>query len=359
MLIKSRITIRNADDITDLSNHGVTTNFDYLFDLQHFIRSFGAACPQIHLYLTREELRDSHPDIHGIDSPPESQLTPEGLPDMHFHPMAESVIANMETWRPKFDQWMKDTQPAFSPEKPVVITIRSESLPLLRFPINYDPPAFIATYGRLIQTRWDIRRIAGAVLFSLSERDNLDLDLSHPGIQKGKFYGVHLRTDQDAMNVNWPGYDMQSKNYLEGGKKSGLKSMYLASGNPEDSARFRAETEKEGIIGGMKADLLARPGFEIENRRMMNMTWDQQGIIDYEVLLRCSAFSGVFESSYSWAISNRRHVVLHGGIWDMIYEGHTGAEMEGPETFIDEYSTIYGPKDMLRLRWQFPLALWP
>jgi len=359
MLISFRITIRNAEDITDLSNHGVTTSFDYLFDLQHFIQSFTSACPQVHLYLDREELRNAHPNITGIDSPPESQLTPEQLPDMQFHPMAVSVIANVEIWRAKFDEWMKGWQPAFSLETPIVITIRSESLPLLRFPINYDPPAFIATFGRLIKTRWDIRSVAGAVLFSLSEKGGLNLDVSQPGIEKGKFYGVHLRTDQDAINVNWPGYDMQSKNYLLGGKKSGLKSMYLASGNPEDSAKFRKEAKKIGITGGMKSDLLARPGFEVENQRMMNMTWDQQGIIDYEVLLRCSAFSGVFESSYSWAISNRRHVVLHGGKWDMIYEGHTGAGEEGPETFIDEYSTIYGPKDMLRLRWQFPLALWP
>ena len=350
--MKSSITVRDPNDIIALLTDE-TRPFNYLFDLQHFIHSFTTFCPQIHLYHSEDELVEAHPDIRGIV--PAIDLAPWDLPDMIHHPMADSVLTNIDTWRGKFDDWMKDKP--FSPSKPIVITIIGA--PLLRWPINYDPPPFVATYGRLILARQDIRETAANVLFSLSEKDSLDVDVSKPGIQKGKFYGVHLRTDADALNVGWPGYDMQSKNYLIGGKKSKLKSMYLASGNKTDSARFMESAAKEGIIGAMKHELLARPGFERENKVFESLNWDQQGIVDYEVLLRCSAFSGVFESSFSWAIANRRHVVLHNGNWEMIREGNTGAEARGPETFIDEYSTIYGPKDMGRLRWQFPLALWP
>jgi hypothetical protein len=307
------------------------------------------------LFHTVDELIDVHGGLAGIE--PSIDLAVWDLPDMHHHHMAYSVLLNEETFRGKFDDWLKNKHGSWSASKPVVVTIIGA--PLLRWPMNYDPPEFVATYGRLVLARQDMRELAAAILFSLSEKDSLNVDVSKSHIEKGKFYGVHLRTDVDALNVGWPGYDIQSKNYLLGGRKSGLTSMYLASGNRTDSARFLDAAAQEGIIGSTKHELLARPGYERELERMDGLNWDQQGIIDYEVLLRCSGFSSVFESSFSWAIANRRHLVLHGGKWGTITEGYTGAEESGPETFMDEYSTIYGPKDMGKLRWQFPLALWP
>jgi hypothetical protein len=272
-------------------------------------------------------------------------------------PVAISIISHVEKWRPMLDKWMQDTNLTFNGTNPTVLTIIP---PHLRFPMSYDPPEFIATFGRILQSRIDVRTMAATVLFALSNRYSLVIK-PQPGIEEGKFYGMHLRTAADAIAVGWPSYEIQSANCMRGVEKSGLSTIYMATGSLEDGARFKELAAGKGKSVTTKTDLLEQRAFADERVVMQNLTWDQQGMVDYEVLLRSSAFSGMWESSFAWSVSNRRHVVEGKGTWKIIGEGHRGVDEkdEGPETFIDSYSTIYGPKDMGRKRWQFPLAMWP
>jgi len=272
---------------------------------------------------------------------------------------AATIIKNIDSFRSRFDVWMNQTHPDFNAENPTVVTLYT---PLLRWPMTVDDPSFIATYGRLVKFREDTRRIAAAVLYAMSQQYNLNLDFSNPkgGIAAGKFYGAHLRTAADAAKVGWPGYVTQAPNYLQASKASGLRLIYLSSGNADDARRFSEEAKNMSMTVTTKEELLAQPGFEVEKAALEALTWDQKGLVDYEVLLRCSRFGGMFESSFSWNLVNKRHVVEGGGKWIYIGVGQAGVDpITGPEAFMDGLSTIYGPKDLGRLRWQFPLALWP
>lgn len=352
---KTRITKRDQNDLSLLKS-GVVFPFTYLFDLAHFTTSIEAACPQIQLFQSEQAVLEIYPHISRMGEENELRVwDPSGRNE--YHHTAKSIIANIETWRPTFDKWLEVGNHSLSVEKPIVITFGAA---LLRFPMTYDPPSFIATFGGILRASKDIRTMAAAVLFALSEKYSLGIEPQR-GIQPGKFYGVHLRTASDALKVGWPGYDIQSSNYLRGGLQSSLSTIYLASGNPPDAMRFTQSAETMGMHVAMKTDLLEWPGLETEKAMLANMTWDQLGIVDYEVLLRASKFGGMFESSLSWAVTNRRNVVEGNGTWEMIYEGHQGLEgiAEGPEAFMDGLSTIYGPKDLGGLRWQFPMALWP
>jgi hypothetical protein len=331
--------------------------FSYLFDLEHFVNAFSTGCPQITLYESEDAVLESFSSVKGIGD--ELPLTLSSLPNRHYFTDGGTVFTDIETLRPVFDDWLHDKRftPPFSAKKPIVITI---IFPLLRWPMTYDPPEFTATFGRIIKVRENIRRLPAVVMFALSEIYSLDIT---PGgiIEPGKYFGVHLRTAVDTIGVGWPQYDFQAPNYLKGAQQSKLSVIYLATGNESDIARFTKSANELGLDVATKTDLLDQPGLEVEKQEMEELNWDQKGMVDYEVLLWSSKFAGVFESSFSWSISNRRHVVEAGGTWDMIYEGHQGVNMKAKddEGFKDSFSTIYGPKDLGKLRWQFPLGLWP
>jgi hypothetical protein len=258
------------------------------------------------------------------------------------------LIDEAEHWRGAFYKWLNETAPPFSESRPVLVTFPMQ---LLRFPFNYDTPEFIATFGRLLLIRKDVRRLAATVLYSMSEKFGLNLNLSGP-IQPGKFYGAHLRTASDAASVGWPGYDMQAGNYLNSVIETNLSLVYLTTGN--DTAA------EKGITVTNKDELLAGEEFETERQLMQSMSWDHLGMIDYNVLLRSSMFGGMYESSFSWNTALRRHVIVSKGSWEEIAPGKQGLDSEdGPECFKDALSTIFGPVDMIGIRWQFPMGLYP
>ena len=61
--------------------------------------------------------------------------------------------------------------------------------------------------------------------------------------------------------------------------------------------------------------LLEGKGFEKEREELSQMTWDQQGLVDYEVMLRASRLGGTWESSFGWNLAMRRHVAMGRGTW--------------------------------------------
>lgn len=357
ILTPLRIMKRGDSSLSDLFT-GIDYPFTYFFDLDHFTSSFRTACPQIHLYDHQQDLADfpSTNEEHEVD--------PHELSIKH-HPKAYTMIDEPQYWRREFYKWLNDNAPPFSRSEPVLVTFPMQ---LLRWPFSYDKPDFVATYGRLLLIREDVRRLAAVILYSMSKTYDLSLNLSGP-IQQGKFYGAHMRTASDALAVGWPGYDEQSKNYLDAVSRTNLSLVYLTTGNPGDAARFTATAARSNITVVTKDTLLAGAEFAGERDEMGRLSWDHLGMIDYYVLLRSSLFGGMFQSSFSWNIANRRHVVVGNGTWveiapmraglDTWYDSEGELRYDGPECFRDELSTIYGLTDMDGVRWQFPMALFP
>jgi hypothetical protein len=341
---------RNEKDLYDIHTEDLY-HFSYLLDLDLFTRSFNTACPQVKLYQTDADLPAS--------------VTPE----TYFHLTPVDLAPKLQAltlidmprpeWRRAFDAWLRnDTQvPDFPRETPTCVYMTNC---LLRWPFMYDTPEFVATFGRILRIREDMRRLAGAVLWAMSEQYQLDLDYSSGRIPEGKFMGAHLRTASDATKAGWPGYDSQETNYIHSANRTDSKLIYLTTGAPEDAKRFTKTAKSHGMTVISKDTLFQNKEFKKERKALEKMSWDQRALIDFEVLLRASYFVGMFESSFSWNIALRRHIVVGKGTWINIEPGKQGLDglVDPAEAFIDQYSAVFGPVD-LGIRWQFPMGLFP
>jgi hypothetical protein len=171
--------LRGNDSLSNLFTEN-NCEFTYMFDLDHFVASFKKACPKVHLYLRQSDL----PRLASLENATICEA--HTLSNSH-HPVATTLIDHPEDWRSSFNTWLNDKVPPFSAAEPALVAIPMQ---LLRFPFSYDEPAFVATFGRLLKFREDIRILAATVLFSMSKKYHLNLDVSKPDIQEGKFYGA-------------------------------------------------------------------------------------------------------------------------------------------------------------------------
>jgi hypothetical protein len=107
--------------------------------------------------------------------------------------------------------------------------------------------------------------------------------------------------------------------------------------------RFRKQASQYGINVASKYDLLS--GTDLESLRAL--TWDQQTLIDYDVLLRSTTFGAVTENSFAWNIALRRNTLSQ--VKDYLHG-------EGGQTFEDGLSWVYGAPGRLTLP---AYAMWP
>jgi len=318
---------RSSTDLSDLTTHKLV-DFTYLFDLAHFKESLASSCPQMKLY-------DSVNDLYSFPSTSPPVILNPG--DLAAEFINDRILANPSEWRPAFDNFLKDNTPhGLSSTAPVRVQIHNV---LLLFPIAYDTDAFTRNFGRLFRFRSDVRRLAASALYSLST--NLSPDLrANSGITSKAYMGAHLRTASDAAKAGWPGYEVQAAAYLSQAAAHDLNVIYVASGSAPDIARFRSDAGVQNRTVVTKEDLLR--GEELEELRALS--WDQQALVDFEVLSRSSSFGGIEESSFAWMVAVKRHLRS-----EMV-------EMEGVEgrAWEDELSVLYGEGGM----GYFRLAMW-
>ncbi|TVY27914.1 hypothetical protein LHYA1_G003013 [Lachnellula hyalina] len=355
---------------TTLSTINTDTNvpFTYFFDLEHFTSSLSEACPQIHIVPNRNDLWDQPSTAKAI------LLTPNDLCD---------VLATPGDWSGAFKKYLNTIHPApFSASIPVLVSLRSL---LLQFPLSYDDALLVGNFGRMLRVREDVRRLAATVLYAMDKKFGMGVDSNLAGVQPGLFYGAHLRTAADAKAAGWTPFAQQAENYLNHARAKQLSTIYLSTGNEEDAKVFIETAATLSIDVTTKEELLGGKKFERELEEMKLLTWDQRGLIDYEVLLRSSVFGGTYESSFDWSVAMRRHVVVGNGRWAQIGgfveepESHKQDEEEGHEkkrlrardeeevprvnedhgswqSFQEDLSTIFGPPGEGEM---FELRMWP
>jgi len=301
--------------------------FTYLFDLDYFNSTLASSCPQI-------TLLPSHDDLHLKSTP----LDPKTLAVSLIHDTWPEMI-EVEGWSAAFASYLHRHHPSISAENPALITLAT---PLFQFPLSYDKPEFVSSFGRILRFRPDVRRVAATVLYALANS-------SSGSMEDVEFYGAHLRTAEDAKAASWTNYSVQSHNLLSSATKHGLRSIYLATGLPSDRTTFIADAAAltHPIAVTTKSLLLSSPAYTREREEMQSWTWDQQALVDYEVLLRSAAFGGTWESSFAWNIAVRR-------IWA---EGGKVVKGEGV-SYGDEMesNTIFGPEGV---GWYFEEGMWP
>jgi hypothetical protein len=165
------------------------------------------------------------------------------------------------------------------------------------------------------------------------------------GITPHAFMGAHLRTEIDAMAGGWTGYDTQATIYINQALSANLSTIYVTSGNSDHITKFRKHASTKSLNVTTKHDLLS--GNDLDE--LKRLTWDQQVLVDYEVLLRSSTFGGIAESSFAWNIVFRRNKLT----WKESKEYLNG---DGGPTFEDGLSWLYGPPGRLAL---CAYSMWP
>jgi hypothetical protein len=119
----------------------------------------------------------------------------------------------------------------------------------------------------------------------------------------------------------------------------------VASGNPSGITKFRKQASLRSVNVTTKYDLLS--GGDLEELR--RLTWDQQALVDYEILLRSSTFGGIAESSFAWNIALKRNKLT----WKEAEDCLNG---ERGQTFEDGLSWLYGQPGRLTL---CAYSMWP
>lgn len=138
-----------------------------------------------------------------------------------------------------------------------------------------------------------------------------------------------LQTAKDAAKAHWTGYDLQAKRYLEEARKDHLSIIYVASGSSKDMERFAQQAWSEYQYNTTSKRRLLQ-GDDLAN--LQSLSWDQQGLVDFLVMLKSSSFAGIEQSSFAWNIALKRHTLS----LDANYLTH-GQALQ------DEYSMLLGP----------------
>lgn len=284
---------RAKDDLSSLWNGKI--DFANFFDPDNFIAILNEACPQMRVFRTEEEAGGQ-----GIKNP--HRFQPPSLRSDLDPKLTREAGLNA------FENFLQE-QGITEEDDTIVMLGRTlwDSID------TFTNPPLRRSIGRLVQLHPDIRRLAETTA-NLAVRFGLDLD-PNDRIHRNAFMGAHLRTEQDAQDAHWlenphADFEGQTDAYLAQAVVNGLDIIYTASGNETDLQRFADKAKEQyNITVVWKHQLLE--GEDLEELKIF--TWDQQALVDYEVMMKCSSFGGFVRSSFSWNIAMRRHEVV--GQW--------------------------------------------
>jgi hypothetical protein len=338
-----KVQLRNPANIADIWNRE-RISFDYIFDKPHFVESLKLSCPQMRVYESIDEV-PNHASINGsVYCEPEkivgkSEIAPEGL-------------AHPEHWRDVFYTWLADSTDTARKVKdikshPAIVDLARS---YLQYPIYSDPSEFAISFGGILKFRTDARHLATTILRNLLKAHNIKVDIPSP-IWKNAFFGAHLRTEKDSRQ-GWPWdqvihsrYDTQATYYLSAAASSNLSIIYLASGDRAEIAHFTQDAALTNLTVVTKSSLLTGQ----DKEKLDTLSFDQQALVDYLVLLKSSQFAGVGHSSFAWNIALKRHVFAQRRRDEM-------AHLRGPQLMGDEYSQVLGTVNQYP---EYASCLWP
>ncbi|KAI6350959.1 hypothetical protein MCOR25_010260 [Pyricularia grisea] len=312
---------------------------DYFFDSNHLTSSLTKFCPQMRLYPSINALHNIPSLLTGVKVKLD-QLQPPRIN------ISSTVVENL-------DGFFEQVKTLISEEddgkrKPLKIQLAWTPF---WYNVDHDSPEFVTSFGQLLKTRHDVRRLAGSVLYSLITRFNLDLDPRKPlkgqsgeevalKVAEGRsFLGVRIRTDVDAQSMRWPNYDTQATYFKRLVGQNQIPVTYMTQGAAKADIRdFRENSAGFNGVVVRKEDLLKGP----ELTTLQSLSWDQQALVDYEVMLSAGIVAGIAHSSFMWNLAIRRKV-------DFLEQENHGQDKnrlvlpDGIITYQDPYSIIFGP----------------
>ncbi|KAI2613771.1 uncharacterized protein GGS25DRAFT_15429 [Hypoxylon fragiforme] len=311
-LVVPRIRTRSPSDPANLfAEH---QGLDYMFDAAHFREALGTACPGMRVYARVE-------DVPGVVSRARErsggsiERTIERITPKHFGGSRTGCDArdpNRHTDRfgAAFRSWLHASAAERGWADNTPRLIRLSWGVLWDWPVYRDGPELAATFGGLLKIRPDILELADAVVASM--RNLAASTPANEAVAGQAFLGVHLRTEADALSA-WPSYENQTKAYLREAASQGYEGRvaYLASGSSAETERFQKDA-----MAALQLDVRSKHGLLAGDAerlgRLEALSWDQQALVDFAVLLSCDYFVGVSPSSFSINVALKRHLRQEG-----------------------------------------------
>jgi hypothetical protein len=333
-ILMPKIQRRSENDLSNIFTTSLQP-LDYFFDEEHFRYAMGTHCPRLAIYNTTEDIPNSQNKTVIKEFYPKDLNDPDGGD-------TRGRNRHLDLYRKKFDKWLRGTNRAPKESRPV--TIRFKWATFFEWPVYRDGPEFVATFGDILRIRKDVANLAVATLMEMSRFVGFDPQEEEVPTLKAPFLGVHLRSESDVLDF-WPNFETQSNGYLEAANNTNLRHAYLACGNPSHSQRFGEKAwSKLNLNVTSKLELLK--GDDL--KRLNELSWDQQALVDYLVLTKSTHFTGCSFSSFTMNIAFKRHLMT-GGI-------HT-RQWKSPG---DAYSTLVGRYDKWWGDWMFMYeCMWP
>ncbi len=334
-IILPRIQQRSEDNLANIFTTGFK-DFDYFFDEEHFRNAFTTFCPQVTIFDEEEEV----PNIASKKAlrefyPKELNADTDGCD-------GRGINRHLDHFRPRHDKWML-RMAGYMPSFDQPITVRFKWATFFEWPIFRDGPEFAATFGDLLRIRKDIQELAAITLAEMSRFVGVEPDPKRQAFN-APFLGAHLRTESDALGF-WPDYKQQSEGYMEQAGLRNLKHVYLACGNLTEAHRFADDAFRSMQLNvTSKLDLLK--GEDL--KRLTDLSWDQQALVDFLVLQKSTHFTGCSFSSFTMNIAFKRHLMT---------DGLMTRQWRSPG---DSFSTMVGRWDHWYGDWVFMYeCMWP
>ncbi|CAD0091038.1 unnamed protein product [Aureobasidium mustum] len=292
---------RSTKDLSALWNGKIP--FGTFFDTDHFVSTFAAACPKMDIYMPSKD--------HSLVPPLQNRY---GMPSMRLDIHPESLDTPTPN-TPKaavenFNHWLS-VQPDYDAQKTSLVNVGRSLWEGLD--TRAVPAAVRRDFGGSLRLIPEVRRLAAIVTYNLALKYHLhSIDPRLP-YYPSVFLGAHLRTENDAKAAGWlndgnaaahANYTGQTDAYLSQAVEQNLSVIYVASGNATEISRFAEKawhlhsfnvTSKSSLLSGSDLEALE------------SLSWDQQGLVDYEVLRRSSSLAGFARSSFAFNIAITRN----------------------------------------------------
>ena len=252
-----RFAFRNEKELGYFSEFG---DFKMLFDDENLKKVVSENCPQLKIF-------DTH---HNITY--QKIVAPEHT-DFSFHTLG--------TYKKRVDKLLENHN-ADPNILPVVIWENR------------------ASYG------WDFSKEGSKIHKSMFESIQFQPYLCNIGnniktmIGPSKFIGFHLRIESDA---NWYTYEDLVSWFLEGltSNYSDIDTFYISVGVEDLERRFKQDMSNRGYTVYSKWSFASLNSTLKEELGRLN--FDQNAIVDFEVIRHSYAFFGVAASSFSYAVA--------------------------------------------------------
>lgn len=267
---------------------------DYMFDFHHLNDTLGAHCPRIKLATS---ISDFH-DVYSLLGATNFKLgDPVGMDEKSKG--AEYILPKPEEWAPKFDTWVEEQQAKAPPTSHLSDPYRLHFMASkVHFPVYHDSAQIRRDLSAALRFRRDARVLASAALYRLVSKYGVNLDPHKATVRTG-FAGIHMRLELDVQEgkaKNAPDFAYQASESVKYVSGTGLSLAFLASGGPQEKTASFIEGAREFNLTVLTKDMLLD---DKEKAQLRSFSYDQQAIVDYEIMRYATRMVGIGVSTFS------------------------------------------------------------